>query len=408
MFSQINSKVKADDIKKILLKALPEQTNYLQSPQDIDKALSLVKNCFGEEIVQKYYRVNNFVKTRLHYNKDFYQRSLDEKIDILSAICANNPNFLISSHETMSPAIIYNLQQLVSKELQNRGLNAAVTEDDLETDKLIELSKEANELMQRCKSFDEKHTNINNRFELNQNLEITRRLKIILRKFEQQKELLETRRQLESSHMEIYGLDGLEHLPVEVAVNVVCMMGFNSLITSSFYEDLLAETNLGNFNPNQKKFFGKFNFSGITATYFDKKLPSNYTPEEKADLLLGIRNAICHNQITYVLPYVKQGETVSFKDAMLTFSADWDRLKISGKVIDFYRLFGSDPFTSAREKSIITSKQAEVISQTTPEEHAKDVFDINEGDSEASDENISENSNENVEENSDKNMPDNS
>lgn len=390
LFSQRQVVVSANEIKNILHEELPKQGNYIDSFQDIDKALSLVMHCFNKATQEKYYRVNNFVKRRIPFNKDFFKKSLDEKIEIIAQICESNPTALSSSNQKMNPAVIYNLQQLVSKELDARGEEAILTEDDYDSDKLIELYFEQKEVTKRCDDFDAKHPVIRTQFERMQNNKLIKDLNVVLNKFKKQEEFLKNRKKLASSHMNLYHIEGLEKLPVEVALNTVCLMGYNSLVTSAFFEDLLAVTDFNNLNPAQRKFFSKFNMDNLTTTYWNKKSSGKYTPEEKAFMLSCIRNAICHDQITFTLPTATQGDNIDFKKVIINFTADWDRTVISGTVEEFYKLFGLNMFHRAREKSIITGEQYELPENIEEENEGLqsiiDDFKKESGDDEPNDE----------------------
>ena len=356
LFSKLSTKANPEDIKKKLYNELAPHGIYIDTPQEVDKALSFVKDCFDKETQEKYYRVNNFVKRRLEYFGDFYGKSFDEKIEIIAQICANNPNFVISSSGKINPSIVYNLQKLVTSELDKRGEEAIVTEDDYDSEKLQELYARHDELTKKLRDFDEKHPVIRSRFERMQNENFIRQLSKLEKDFAQQLEYLKNRSKLESSHMNLYHAETLENLPVEVAVNVVCLMGYNSLVTSAFYEDLLANTDSSALNQEQRSFFSRFDTSKLTITRYEDKIKKTSSAEEKAYILYCLRNAICHGQISFTLPPVKQGKKASFKDAMLHFVADWDRTTISGTVEDFYKLFSSSPFTLVRTPGVITAK----------------------------------------------------
>ena len=76
-----------------------------------------------------------------------------------------------------------------------------------------------------------------------------------------------------------------------------------------------------------------------------------------------------------MLPPAKKNGSVDFKDVEINFTADWDRAKISGKLIDFYKLFGSDIFTKERIPEIITRIDKTQIDSKTEEENPKNKND---------------------------------
>lgn len=57
--------------------------------------------------------------------------------------------------------------------------------------------------------------------------------------------------------------------------------------------------------------------------------------------------------ISYQLPPVKQGASASFKDVVLTFNGDWQNVKITGRLEDFYELFTSPVFTNKRPRVLL-------------------------------------------------------
>ena len=77
-----------------------------------------------------------------------------------------------------------------SKELDERGEEAILTEDDYDSDKLIELYFEQKEVTRRCDEFDAKHPVIRTQFERMQNNKLIKDLNIVLNKFKKQEEFL--------------------------------------------------------------------------------------------------------------------------------------------------------------------------------------------------------------------------
>lgn len=360
LFSQKSNVVKKETLKQIFESKLPVQANYLENLQDVHSALTLVKDCFGKENSDSNFRVHNFIDYRLLYIKDFYQKSLDEKIDILSTILANNPNYTTSSSGTINPSIIYNLQQLVSKELVKRNLEADLSEEDIETEKLAELNSKAQALIKKYDEFESKFSKNYSPFLARQLKQIGQEIDSILKQFDNQQRKLDNRRKLESSHMEMYNLNNLENLPVEIAVNIVCLMGYNNLVTSGFFEDLLANTDFNNLNKEQSSFFSKFNFDGISYKLNNSNSETKFAPNQKAYLLASLRNAICHGQFSFKLPFQTKNPTCDFHNIQLKFVASWDNLEITGKLIDFFNLFNLSLFTLSRDKSIMTGRIREI------------------------------------------------
>ena len=361
LFSQNQSNVDAETIEKVLTRELAKSRNYINDPAELDKALSNIVHCFSPEVVKNYFRVNNFVKLRVQYYNDFYKKPLDEKIKIISAICANNPRYTTGSNESIEPSIIYNIQQIIAKELANRGAQEILSEDDNDTESYFKVKAEVDEADKALDNFGKNTSNTNSQFAKTQLKRLMLKYQSAYKKLLNQINTLENKQKLESSHAEIYNLYGLEYLPVEVAVNVVCLMGYNSLVTSAFYEDLIANAS-AELNEQQKSFFKSISFDGIKTSYFGEKVTGEYSPEEKMYLLKCIRDAICHNHITFTLSPVKKGDDFNFEDVKLAFTADWNRTVISGRVADFFKLFGLENFMKERSNEIVNGKVHVVVS----------------------------------------------
>ncbi len=392
LFSLKQVKIDAQKIEEHLKQNLNENT--ISNSQDLDKALSMIKEFFPEDVVKQFFRVNNFVKLRTAYYDNFYAKDIDEKIKIIASICSNNPKYISGSNGGLEPSIIYNIQQVVARELSNRGVKASLSDEDIESLKYRQLEDEYKDFIEQTKQLQK--LSYNSSFAQTKYKRLNQQLKSIENRFNAQEKLLINRLKLESSHAELHGLYGLENLPVEVAVNLVCLMGYNNLVTSAFYEDLLdnQESELDN---KQKAFFDQFDFSKINVKFYDKKMPKDYTAEEKKYLLTCLRDAICHNQISYTLPPAKKDSNLNFKDVELCFTADWLRTSISGKVIDFFNLFNSKAFTQ-RYMAMLEQLRNEAHQNNNIEplevEDISDDLELTDEDEEFSDE-LSEQSQEN-------------
>lgn len=357
LFSLLAQPTDAIEFEKLFLRELPKQANYLENEKDIDSALSIVKPLFDTDVQTNFYRVNNFVKTRVQYTKDFYSKTPEEKTKILATICAFNPNYLKSANETINPAIIYNLQQLISQELDTRNVSVYMPEDDPLSKEVHDALAEYEMLKQRIDSFDAKNPRITSNFQFFQNQNIINELISIEKKLQALNNKLETRKKLESSKMELYEYSNIEHLPVEVAVNVVLLLAHNNLVNSAFYEDTLAKTDMMSFNAAQKRFFSGFDLNKLNVTAHSRMIENFSKEAQTAYILMAMRNALCHGNVTYVLPSVKRGDEPSFKDAVITFHANWQALEISGKVIDIYNIFSGEGFTKTRPAEVVTDKE---------------------------------------------------
>lgn len=361
-FCMLSKNIKEETIAEALIKELPLQKNYIENEKDVDKALSSIKNIFPEDIKKNYFRINTFVKNRLNYEPDFYKKPFDKKIECIATILANNPNFLSSSSETINPTIIYNLQQLVAKELLKRGEDAYLTDEDIFISEIEELNKQYQDHMLMSEQFKKHNPVLRTSMQKRRNMVLQSQANSLIKKIDQLLEDIENKRKLECSNMELFNPDSLEKMPVEVAVNLVWLIAFNNLATSGFYEELLANEKYLRFNKTEKDFFSKFNFSKITLTRGSKKFPIK-SAENIGYALSYIRNSLCHGMVQYTLPPAKQGEKFTYKDVNLIFKRDQDT-EMYGKLIDFYNLFNNSKFTFQRKHDIKNNNEKEPSSES--------------------------------------------
>lgn len=378
LFSQLNVPANENEVIDVLSKELSLSRNYLENEKQVENAISLVKNLFSEQVQNNFFRVHNFIKTRLKYEPDFYKKSLDEKIATIAAILSHSQTYLTESFETITPSIVYSLQQLVAKELAKRDKKATFYLKDEEQDEIDQMIARKDKAVERYDSFLEKYPILKdiyspafntfrkrNPFVIKQYLKILEEIDKVEAMLKNKLASLKIRQKLENSQMELYNPESLKYLPVEVAANIVWLMGYNSLISSAIYEDLIAHTDFNDLNPDQVAFFSKFSFDKFTIGFLSNKQKikgDNLTVNGIPYMLLILRSAICHGRIKYTMPPVKKGEKPNFQDVILTFY-DRDDITISGKLIDFYNFFGSGAFTAVRKPTIITKITIETQSK---------------------------------------------
>lgn len=349
--------------KNSLMETLSKQANYIMSNQDIDMALSSMKNYFDPIARENFHRINTLIKSRVQYMPDFFNLSFDKKADILASLCANNQTYFEIAKGISNPVVIYNLQKLIAKELERRNDSAILTDEELEDYK------------EKFKMYENRIKRISNDFQRLDDkikqIKPARQMLIIIKK--QQEDLLREFKQtkyqfeqmslefmnkikLESSNMDTMNIEQLSGSSLEVAFNVVCLMGFNSLVTSAFYDDLLSKTDFNNMNQDQSHFFKTIDLSKFTLN----NKPIAETAAQKGYVLLCLREALCHQNIDencgvyYFVPGLKKEEKKGFKDIKLTFKAKRQGAEISGRLDDFYNLFSSETFFKPRKDKIIT------------------------------------------------------
>lgn len=337
--------------------------NELSNFDDVKKALSAIKGCFNKNILENYFRVVNFVNYRLQYQENFYNIKTTDKVEILIQILEKNPSYLTGSKETINPRLIYNIKQITALELMARDSRAQLSVES-------KLHEEYKELMARKENMEKRLARV-----LETDNKALRR--VLQRDFDQlcrDIDSFNTRyansTKMESADMTLYDSSDSIYLPVEMAVNIVSLMTFNSLVTSGFYEDTLSGTNFNQLSAAQNKFFDNINLDGITYYYKNKPLSTPYSAKDKCFILSAIRAAVCHSFINYRLPSLKQGETADFRNAEVVFELDRDEIKIVATVEDLYKIFSSEAFFKSRPESVLT-KPSQMMATELPETHFK-------------------------------------
>jgi len=379
MFCRKSHTLNSSNIEQLILEELKRNENLLLNKQDVDSVLSAVKHLFGENVNKNFYKLSGFVQARLN-STNFYTQPLEHKVKTLSSILANNYDYISTSAGTINPSIIYNLQQLVGLELYARN---EFTELDIEDYDILKMKKVVDEvsamnsktMMAQTLLFSGKQ------FSKSAQQKFLKGIKSMKSKVRLYLQSLEDKQKLESANMELYNLEDLNYLPMEVAVNTVLLMCFNSLITSSFYDDVLAKTNTTNLNEQQEIFFNKFDVSNLQF-YHGNTLKTREHPGQKAYLLLCLREALCHGTISYKIPTQKNNKPVNFNDIIICFkTSERQNSTIYGTIQDFYNLFSSIDFLRERNSEIVTGKQKEItveeeISSLEDEENFRNLNEI--------------------------------
>ncbi|MBQ4542433.1 MAG: hypothetical protein IJA23_06305 [Clostridia bacterium] len=280
----------------------------------------------------------------------FFKVKLSDRVEILLNILEKSPNFLKQANETISPLIIYNLQQLVSKELEKRETKNAIYEGS-------DLHQEMEALIQEYESLQKRIAFIKGQKKPNIALlqDGIRRSEEIQSKYATIQAKIDAHEKLSSSNMDFYDPEDLQYLPVETAVNIVALLAYTDLVLSSFYEDTLRNTDYTELSNAQKQFFSGFDFNNISYIHKGNKTVVK-DPTDVCFTLRAIRNAICHGLISYRFNSLKQGETSSFENVEITFYSDIEDIQVVGSVKSFYELFGPNLFTSERHKSVVTQE----------------------------------------------------
>ncbi len=334
--------------REILYKVLPEQNNKLENEQEINQALSSIRHLFDADTLKHFYRVNNFVNSRIKHQPVFFKVKLSDRVEILLNILEKNPNFLKQANETINPLIIYNLQQLVSHELEDREIKNGIYEGSDLHKQMEDLITEYDALQKRIAFIRaQKKPNI---ALLQDGIKKSDELQA---KYATLQARIEAQEKLSSSNMDFYDPEDLQYLPVETAVNIIALMAYSDLVLSSFYEDTLKNTDYTELSNAQKQFFSSFDFNNISYIHRGKKTIVK-DPTDVCFTLRAIRNAICHGLISFKFNSLKQGETSNFKNVEITFYSDIEDIQVVGSVENFFNLFAPNTFTQEKNASIMT------------------------------------------------------
>lgn len=345
--------------REILLTKLPETNNKMSNEAEINKALSLIRNLFDADTLKNFYRVNNFVNSRLKYQPVFFKVRLEDKVEILINILETNPNFIKQASETVNPLIIYNLQQLISKELENREAKTDLTENNTIMNEMADIYQEYQKLKKQMDYLEQQKHN-KAIFNISK-----KKLDAFSAKHKSLEAKMKSHEKLASSNMDFYDPDNLQYLPVEVSVNLIALLAYTDLVVSSFYEDTLSNTDYNNLTNAQKHFFSNFDLSKLTYIYKGKKYEIK-DPTSTCFALRAIRNAICHGLISYKFPSLKQNTTSSFGNTEITFYSDIEDIQVVGSVEDLFNLFACNEFTKERNPNILT-QESPIVHTKLPE-----------------------------------------
>jgi hypothetical protein len=132
-----------------LLKTLGGRTKYTFSGEEFQKGVYWYISTIGLinwHIESRAWNVKMFALEEFEKQFPF---KVGDKVEILLNILEKNPNFLKQPNETINPHIIYNLQQIVSRELEKREAKNDIYEESEIGKELDALEKEYDSLSKR-------------------------------------------------------------------------------------------------------------------------------------------------------------------------------------------------------------------------------------------------------------------
>lgn len=352
LFAKQKSILDTQKATEILTKNLAGK-EPLKNIQEVNKALSLILPCFEKSVQKNFRTVNNFVNFRLQSQTLFFDLPVENQIEFLVHIININPNYATSSkNETLSPTIIYNLQQLASSSIEISG-------SSFETGEIIKLEQRKQELITLKNKQNENARYLMQQLDQNKLNPIEYQLLIAENKATEREynavvNKLNTLRKLESSEKKFFDPALIVYSPIELSVNLIALMAHNSLAHSAFYDDILNGADFDNLNTHQERLFNTINLDKLAFSYKDKIAQPPLTNDVKCFMLNTIRNAVCHSLVSYQIPNPKQGVPHDFRDVVITFYSDKNDMKVVGTVADFYEILSSEFFTKPRKPEVMS------------------------------------------------------
>lgn len=352
-----------EGIKNLICKEYGVGKKSISSPDDIKEILKITdsKTDYRKDPSHMY----KFVLNRLKYYDNYYgmvdekgNEDFDKKIDIFINSIANNPNHIVGGYEVLNSKILYNIQQIVAMEQEKclRKKYGKAISDNVNINKATSELQDARKLMEELEKVDEKllefKTQLDSKVGKVKELYYYKNKKTIETLIAKRKKInLQCKASLdevsndfkiESDEMKLFDKNTIANMPVEVAVNLVGLMGYNRLVSTKFYETLLS-LDPKTFTKAQRKIINNLDLSAFSFTTKRGKLAVDDL-ENKITLLKRIRHATTHGNISYSIPPSSSGE-LTYKDVKMVYSCDGDsEIKVSGRVEDFYNLFKNPVF----------------------------------------------------------------
>ena len=365
LFARKSAPYDSTELYKILLPVLQESQNTLSSIDEIYSAIETIFPYLNKDLKWSFTLTKYLTAERVVLEKNFFKKDFEARLQSLCSILTNNPSMFRDGKGSTNSNLLYGLVNLVGIELQKRNEEADLDETDPEVvafaSILSELSslKKGEQIIRGLKSLQK------NGKTLKRNQE---RQSFLSAQANEYLKIINPKKVLECTHMEHKTLEDMKALPVETAVNIVYLLAYNSLVSSGIYEQTLRYSNFNELNAKQIEFFNQFEFNNIidNSTIPGKKdKPLNGNPGRKAFILYSMRNAICHGNIKFTYPKIREHYHPDFRQVRIKFNAEKQNVTLSGPLKDFYTLFTSPAFTQERDPEIITTFDRQKINEAT-------------------------------------------
>lgn len=379
-----------------LSQSLEKNSNEITNIDDVDRAIDCLKDSLPDKLKEKFNSVKDFVKKHIKFYPSFYSKPLDFKVKSIVYLFGKDPISYGEERPTINPVVIYNIQQIVSNEIVKRQQKAVEEgESIVYLEELgvgdIDLLKDLYDIRKRKSQASNKLIELYNKFESGKASNVdTTLLYGYIRNIDKLRNLvaeqigkIEDRLKLESSQMDLFSYKELEYLPIDVAVNTICLMGYNALVTSGFYQDILENEKFKEMSYAKRRFFYPFNLNDFVYECEKKKDYNTflneygyYTSTTQAHMLYTIRQALIHGDICYQIPKQNKNTDYDSKDVIITFENKFNKDLVKGSARDFFKLFSNEHFYENRPASVMSNPVDIVYSTENEEERDPEAEEI--------------------------------
>lgn len=339
--SKLDQYLEPATIKPVLERLANEETITFSNEKEVNRALSALLPLFDEDVKHNFFRVNNFAHDRLRFCPDFYSLPVEKKIDILSGILSYSSHMLRSRDETPNANILYAIQKMVLQECLNRNVDIYLDDDDKNMRRLIEINEQKQKYEQEFNDMKTRFVRRTGFYDIKLK-QLKANVLALANELQRLRAEVVRVKSLEFSNMYLNESSDLENLSVESAFNIMCLLAYNSVVTSSFHERM-TQNDFTDLDPDIKHTLGMLSFKKFNL-HRAGEIKDSSLVVEKAYAIDCIRNALCHCGVSYRFPRLKQGETADFKDVIVTFASPNTGKKVEGRLEDFANLFMNQLF----------------------------------------------------------------
>ena len=363
LFARKTAPYTSAELYDMLYPVLKDAKNDLTSLEDVFSAVTTIfpyldKKYPISEMLTKY-----LIQERINLEKNFFKRDFESKLQSFCSIISNNFSMFNAGRGKVNSNLLYGLVNLVGVELQERKEEAPLDETDPDVIAFASILEQLSSLKKGAKIIASLKSMSGNGRALKRNQE---KQSYLTAQANEYIKIINPKKVLECTHMDEHTIEDMKHLPVEMAVNIVYLLAYNSLVSSCLYEETLRYSNFAELTPAQQEFFNQFEFGNIidnSTIPGQKDKPLTNNPGRKAFVLYSMRNALCHGNINFSYPKIRENYHPDFRSIRIRFNCEKQNITVSGSLKDFYNLFTSPLFTQERSPEIITTFDREKINE---------------------------------------------